>query len=75
MNPEKFKFRHDQDNQAQANSSSQALQQQFATPEEALQFDARQTTVPREVAERLNESISQEPKQPDTWWKRLFGKE
>ncbi len=43
---------------------------EFATPEDVLRFDAKQTLVPDGIAERLGRSLQKEP--PRSWWKRLF---
>lgn len=47
--------------------------QEFATADELLRFDAAQTTVPPEIARRLEKSVGdlQEPK--TNWWQRLLG--
>ena len=51
----------------------QSTAREFATVEEALQADAAQTPVPPAVAQRLNESIRQEPKSR-SWWQRFTGR-
>jgi hypothetical protein len=53
--------------------SPQSTVVEFATVDEALRADAAQTPVPPAVAERLNESIRQEPK-PRSWWQRFTGR-
>ena len=56
----------------------QGAQQQtaveFASAEEMLRHDAGQTPVPPAVAERLRQSIDQEPKPSRSLWQRLFGR-
>jgi hypothetical protein len=46
---------------------------EFADPETMLRYDAAQTVVPAALAERLSNSVENEPKPPRTWWRRLFG--
>jgi hypothetical protein len=48
---------------------------EFATSEELLRFNAKQTLVPPEIAERLKKSAANipPPEGPRSWWKNLFG--
>jgi hypothetical protein len=48
---------------------------EFTHAEEILRHDAAQVEVPRAVAERLNESIANEPKPSKSWWKRFVAGE
>ena len=80
MNPhENSKLNQRQKEQAAAkfNDSSAAQSQttalEFDSPEDMLRHDAAQTDVPDRVAERLRESIRQEPPRPKGWLRRLFG--
>jgi hypothetical protein len=43
---------------------------EFATPEEALRYDAAQTVVPPAIARRLEDSVAQEPGPKPSWWRR-----
>ena len=52
--------------------SQQTPAREFASAEELLRHDARQTTVPPAVAERLSQSIQNEPKPERSWWRRLM---
>lgn len=54
----------------QAQSQINKTIREFATPEEMLRFDAKQTTVPPRVAERLSRSLATEPCAARPWWKR-----
>lgn len=47
---------------------------EFATPEEALRFDALQTEVPPAIAERLQQSLASNPPPvpAKSWWRRWF---
>jgi len=47
--------------------------QEFASAEEMLRVDAAQTQVPPVIVQRLNESISREPRPVAPWWKRWLG--
>lgn len=46
---------------------------EFANSDELLRFDAAQTTVPPEIARRLQKSAANLPVPPRPWWKNLFG--
>jgi hypothetical protein len=46
---------------------------EFANSDELLRFDAAQTTVPPEIAQRLQKSAANIPAAPRPWWKNLFG--
>lgn len=76
----KKKLQHQQQHEAQTeshqeqHSAQKQAEREFATPEEALRFDAAQTEVPPVVAERLQKSLDRNPP-PATaksWWRRLF---
>jgi hypothetical protein len=46
---------------------------EFASVEELLRYDAKQTAVPPEIAQRLDRSLQNEPRSPRSWWRRFFG--
>ena len=46
---------------------------EFASAEEALREDIRQTVVPPAVEHRLSKSIKDLPKPGRPWWKRMLG--
>ncbi|MBM3879238.1 MAG: hypothetical protein FJ387_05895 [Verrucomicrobia bacterium] len=50
-----------------------AAAHEVGSPEELLRQDARHTTVPERVRDRLQRSIAQEPQPRKPWWRRLFG--
>jgi hypothetical protein len=56
---------------AQQNQSSGA--REFAGAEELLRYDAKQTTVPPEIARRLQKSTADMPGPKASWWKRWLG--
>lgn len=64
---------HEQAHQHQQSASdTQVLE--FSGAVEALRYDAAQTPVPPQVAERLQESIQREPRPTgSSWWRRLLG--
>ena len=65
---------HAEQEQSQTHhAQSQAQGQEFATVDELLRYDSEQSPVPPEVAERLGHSLEAEPKQPQPWYKKLFG--
>ena len=53
--------------------SQQTAAREFASAEEALREDIRQTVVPPAVEHRLSKSIEGLPKPGRPWWKRLMG--
>lgn len=56
--------------ETQLDSQMRQTIREFATPEEVLRFDLKQTLAPDSIVERLNRSLQKEPPRP--WWKRLF---
>jgi hypothetical protein len=73
MKPHLSKLNEHQKDQSQHRHQSASETQviEFASPEEALRFDLKQTIVPSRVAERLRESIRHETKAVP-WWRRLL---
>jgi hypothetical protein len=63
--------------QEQQNAETQQTRQpagrDFASVDEMIRFDAAQTVVPQEIAERLKKSTDAEPAADRTWWRRIFG--
>jgi len=67
-------FRTDQQQeQTAAHQAQPASGHEFATPEELLRFDAAQTVVPTEIAQRLQKSSADLPPPARSWLRRLFG--
>lgn len=59
---------------AAAHQSQQQTGQEFASAEELLRFDAMQTTVPPQIAQRLKRSAGADaPATRRPWWKNLLG--
>jgi hypothetical protein len=79
MNSDSSQLRQQQQQQQEEQSAQSHAQQerqsalQFDSPEEMIRRDAAQTPPPASIAERLKESIAQEPAPPKSWWRRLFG--
>ncbi len=76
MKPQSSKL---QQQQQQETIETKELKQQaasrgFASVEEMLRFDAKQTEVPESVKTRLTESVLKEPRagKPRSWWRRLL---
>jgi len=74
MNPLKTRLQQQAQHEVRQNTTQTPEARQFATAEELLRFDAAQTEVPPGVAERLQETIRQEPKPEPSWWQRWFQK-
>jgi hypothetical protein len=63
-----------QEQQQVSESHTQASQtiREFALPEDVLRFDAKQTAVPENVAQRLSRSLQRNPPPARPWWRRWF---
>jgi hypothetical protein len=59
--------------QLAAQEKQRLVAREFSSPEELLQHDAAQTAVPPAVADRLAQSLQNEPKPERSWWRRMFG--
>ncbi|HXI73611.1 MAG TPA: hypothetical protein VNN22_24980 [Verrucomicrobiae bacterium] len=54
--------------------SQQQAANEFESSDELLRFDAAQTTVPPEIAQRLQKSTAHiNPPTARPWWKNIFG--
>jgi hypothetical protein len=65
----------EQEQQQVSESHTQANQtiHEFALPEDMLRFDAKQTTVPENVVQKLSRSLQRNPPPAARpWWKRWF---
>jgi hypothetical protein len=73
----KRQVKHTSQEQEQLSQSQAQTQQtaarEFATAEDAIREDLRQTVVPLAVEQRLSKSIEKLPKPGRPWWKRLVG--
>ena len=71
MERESSQLRHrEQQESVQLNHTGQAGRE-FASVDEMLRYDATQTAGPTGIAVRLQDSISRDPKQTRTFWRRL----
>lgn len=68
----KFRQEEQQEHVSEAQLESQQTIHQFATPEDVLRFDAKQTAAPDAIAQRLSDSVKNMPGLSRPWWKRLF---
>lgn len=59
--------------QLSAAQTQETAAREFASAEEALREDIRQTAVPPAVEHRLSKSIEKLPRTGRPWWKRLMG--
>jgi hypothetical protein len=55
------------------NQNQQGAAREFASAEEMLRYDAKQTAVPPEIARRLKKSTGDLPGPKTAWWKRWLG--
>jgi len=69
----KFTSEQQQQHAAEEQSQNQQAAREFATPEEALRFDAAQTVVPPTIAQRLRQSAESLTPPSRSWWKKFFG--
>lgn len=71
---QKHKLTSQEQQQTSETHTEQTTAREFATAEELLRHDAAQTKVPPSVAERLDESLQNEPKPTRSLWRRLTGR-
>jgi hypothetical protein len=62
-----------QQQHAAGQQTNQQSGREFATAEELLRLDAAQTIVPPAIAQRLQKSSAELPRQKPSWWKRFLG--
>jgi len=67
------KFIPQEQQQVSETQSRQTAGREFSSVEELLRFDAAQTAVPPEIAQRLKKSTDAEPMPDRSWWRRFFG--
>ena len=74
--PKKFNTKQRSEESQELSVQSQTenqSQREFPSVEELLRHDARETPVPQTIAQRLQESINQNPAPSRSWWRRLLG--
>jgi hypothetical protein len=69
---QRTKFSQKREHSAEQQTQAPAAKE-FSDPDELLCFDAAQTTVPPEIAVRLQQSAGNLPGPKTNWWKRFFG--
>jgi hypothetical protein len=68
------KFESQEQQQAsEAQSQQKTSSREFASVEELLRYDARQTPVPPDIAQRLSRSLQDQPRPARSWWRRWLG--
>jgi hypothetical protein len=74
MNSDRSKLKQIETEQQQNTHSTetQSSEKVFNGVEEILRYDSDQNPVPASVAERLNESLTKEPKPEVSWWKKML---
>jgi hypothetical protein len=70
---QKHKLTAEEQQQLSGTHTQKTAAREFATPEELLRYDARQTEVPPAVAQRLGASLEREPPRARSFWRRCFG--
>ena len=65
-----FNHKHQEEHESTV-SSQTSTATEFATVEEAIRADRDQTSPPVEIAERLNQSLANEPKRGTSFWTKL----
>jgi len=74
-NRSKLSQHQQQGEQQSAAENAQQQSREFATAEELLRFEAQQTEVPPQIAERLKQSFSAlAPPPRRAWWRNLLGR-
>ena len=69
------KFKPEQQQQsAAAQETRQQSAREFASVEELIREDAKQTLVPPGIAQRLRKTSAELPQPARPWWRRLFGR-
>jgi hypothetical protein len=68
----KLSAEQQQQHAAEQQTQSQSARE-FASAEELLRYDAAHTTVPPDIARRLQKSVGPAKPPPRSWWRNLFG--
>ena len=66
------KFKSQEQQRTSEAQSQQTTIREFTSVEELLRFDAKQTSAPLTIAERLNQSLQNQPRPRRPWWRRWF---
>jgi hypothetical protein len=57
---------------SETQSQQKTSSREFGSVEELLRHDAKQTTVPPDIAQRLGRSLQNDPPPARSWWRRWF---
>ncbi|HLZ53942.1 MAG TPA: hypothetical protein VKS19_05635 [Verrucomicrobiae bacterium] len=67
------KFESQEQQQASETQSQQKTSsREFASVDELLRHDAKQTSVPPDIAQRLARSLQNQTRPARSWWRRWF---
>jgi hypothetical protein len=69
----KFQSQEEQRLVSETQSQQRTSVHEFGSVEELLRFDAKQTNVPPEIAQRLGRSLQNEPCPARSWWRQFWG--
>jgi predicted nucleic acid-binding protein len=69
MKHEKKFSQHEQQQVSESQTQASQTIREFALPEDVLRFDAKQTAVPANVAQRLSRSLQRLPPPSRPWWR------
>jgi hypothetical protein len=70
---QKHKLTSQEQQQISETQTEKTEAREFATAEELLRHDAAQTEVPPAIAQRLADSLKNEPPLARSLWRRFFG--
>lgn len=68
----KFESQEEQQQVSETRSQQKTSAREFGSVEELLRYDAKQTNVPPEIAQRLGRFLQNEPRPTRSWWRRWF---
>jgi hypothetical protein len=71
----KLSTEQQQEQTAETQTAKTTAPKQFENVEQLLRYDAAQTAIPPEIANRLNRSVEESPPPRRSWWRRIFGGE
>ncbi len=62
----------EQQRASETQSQQKTSSREFASVDELLRYDAKQTSVPPAIAQRLGRSLQNQPRPARSWWRRWF---
>lgn len=60
---------------ATAHTSTRQAVREFGSVEELIRADRATIQTPVSISQKLNESVSREPKPQKSWWRRIFSRD